>query len=496
MNSIIRSPLLWLAIASTIYITLIVKKVTPYVGGSDSSGYYNSALLLGRGQIGTTPRIIPGLPVSTPDIPADLYVPLGFRSETDTHMVPTYAIGLPLMIFIAACFVGWLSAPAWVAGCHMFFGVIVTYGTARQCGLRPAWSWFASWIMAFSPLFIKMGLQPMTDVPALTWCTAVVFFALKAQKQAYWGGLCGFCLGVAVLLRPTNIFISLPVVVLLVSRPKTWLWVVSGAVPCLLFLGLYNYAAYGKALTTGYGDVSDCFSQESVVPTLRHYLSWIPRIFTPLTLLALGLPWSGANKSTITFIGAWIFPFLIFYSFYLFTHENWWYLRYILPSIPAVIIASILVLKRIAERFHWELFDPHASQRSKIITVLLIVVTGLSNGLGVYRLNALLVKYEEKNYWLIAEWLNKNVPSNSVIVAMQNSGTLTAYSSFIILRWDAITEKNRLKIHAQLATNNQPLYAALHPFEQAETFARLPGNWRQLTNIRSVTVWEYQPAPH
>ena len=48
-RAVFRSPLTWLAVAMVLYGILVAEKVSPYVGGSDSSGYYNSARLLSAG---------------------------------------------------------------------------------------------------------------------------------------------------------------------------------------------------------------------------------------------------------------------------------------------------------------------------------------------------------------------------------------------------------------------------------------------------------------
>ena len=409
-------------------------------------------------------------------------------------MVPTYPVGLPLLMVATSCFVGWLYVPGWVAGWNMFLGVLVTYGLGRECGLRPAWSWFAASILALSPLFVLMGLQPMSDVAALTWCTGAIYFALKTRQKAPWGLLCGFALSIAILIRPTNVLVFLPVLICLGFSPRRWAWVICGGMPGAVLLGVYNYAAYGKILTTGYGDMSDAFSREWVLPTLKHYVYWLPRLFTPLIPLALGLFWSRADKKIISVLAVWILSIFALYSFYTFTRETWWYLRFLLPAAPAMIIAATLVLNRLADHFGLRLFEASAPRGHRVMTVFLLVITVVPNIVGLRQLHALAGKQNDRPYWLVADWLNHNAPANSVIAAMQNSGSLIAYTPFTVLRWDYVTEDNFPTIRDVLLANHQPLYIALYPFEEAEVFARMRGNWKPVAHIFPVTIWRY-PVP-
>ena len=479
-----------------LYGILIVERVSPYVGGSDSSGYYNSARLLSSGKVSTELRTIPGLPVGSPGITPFVYLPLGFHPQGKTSMVPGYPVGLPLLMAAASCFVSWLYVPGWVAGWNMFFGVLVTYGLARECGLRPSWSWFAAGILALSPLFTAMGLQPMSDVSALTWCTAALYFALKTRQKVEWGLMCGFALSIATLIRPTNVLVVFPILICLGFDLRRWATVIGGGIPGAVFLGFYNQATYGKILTTGYGDMSDAFGPEWVLPTLKHYVHWLPRLFTPLIALALGLLWSRAEKRIIVVLGAWILIIFGFYGFYTFTHEVWWYLRFILPAAPVMIISAILVLKRLADRFKIQLFQANAPIGHHLVTVLLILITVVPNIVGIRSLHSLTGKKGDSSYWLIADWLNRNAPSNSVVAAMQNSGSLIAYSSFTVLRWDAITKDSFSTIHAQLLANRQPFYAALFPFEEADAFANMPGDWKCVVKIFPAAIWQYNTEPN
>src|SRR6476660_9537238 len=114
VNSAIRSPLTWLTLAMVLYAILIADRVSTYAGGSDASGYYNSARLLSAGKVTTELRIIPGLPVGSHGISHWAYMPLGFTPHGAADGVPGYPTGLPLLMVATSFFVSWFYVPGLV----------------------------------------------------------------------------------------------------------------------------------------------------------------------------------------------------------------------------------------------------------------------------------------------------------------------------------------------------------------------------------------------
>src|SRR4051812_4647072 len=275
------------ALAVLAYAVLIVRNVSPYIGGSDSSGYLNSAKLLGAGRLTAELKRIPDLNVGR-ELNNWLYIPLGFAETNGGKMVPTYPVGLPLTLVALSKVVGWENVTGWAAGLHMFFGAILMYGLSRECGLSPPWAWFGALVLGTSPLYVSMGLQLMSDVPAMTWCTAAVYFALLSRRHAAWAGLAGVAVAVAVLVRPSDVLIILPVALVLGLDLKRWFWLGVCGLPGAVFQCIYNLKTYGGPLTTGYGDMRANFRLMWVSPTLLHYLHWLPLLFTPLILASVG----------------------------------------------------------------------------------------------------------------------------------------------------------------------------------------------------------------
>ncbi|MEO6568604.1 MAG: hypothetical protein ABIO94_07550, partial [Opitutaceae bacterium] len=88
-----------LAIGMVLYAFLIATYMGAYAGGSDSSGYLNNARLLREGRFIIERRALENLPAEK--LPVYAYIPLGFIPVKTHEMVPTYPVGLSLMIAAA-----------------------------------------------------------------------------------------------------------------------------------------------------------------------------------------------------------------------------------------------------------------------------------------------------------------------------------------------------------------------------------------------------------
>src|SRR3989442_12266160 len=197
-------------------------------------------------------RTVPAMPPET--MPRSTYMPLGFRIAGDNTLVPTYPVGLSLMVVAIAQLTGWESAAHLTMVLPALLGLALIFWLARACGLSSYASALAALLLATSPLYINMSLTLMSDVPALVWTTAAILLAWRSREDARWAVLAGAALSLAILTRPTNILAFAPVAVCLGVSPRRWLWLGAGGAPGAVMLVRYNIAAYGTAITTGYGD--------------------------------------------------------------------------------------------------------------------------------------------------------------------------------------------------------------------------------------------------
>jgi 4-amino-4-deoxy-L-arabinose transferase-like glycosyltransferase len=481
----------WLPLFALVFYGMILARYSAaYAAGSDSSGYLNSARLLSHGHLTMPMRLVPGLnPESLPPL---TYVPLGFVPNADhATMTPTYPVGLPLLLMAMAQVAGWNLTPGLILVLHALLGVFLVYRMGCVAGLETGWAWLGALLLAASPLYVMMSIQLMSDVPAMLWVTAAVLSAWQSRERPWLALGAGAALAVAVLVRPTNLLGFLPVGIALGFSLRRWLLLTAGGLPGAVFLGAVNYVAYGGIFTTGYEGLDRLFFIGNVPVTLVHYAIWLPGLLTPLILLALGLPVLRRRQLLLTtLLAAWALIFLIFYLFYYHTHETWWYLRFLLPAFPPLLVAALLVARRLAARLN---LRPRAWWLALAAGAVLI-----HGGAWFRHFDLSSIGPNERLYRESAAWMQAHLPANSVVASMQNSGALLYYTGFTFIRWDLLPPVEFQRIAAACAAAGQPVYAALHPFEidKMGAFRRhLTGRWAQVGSVRHVTIWRYDPSP-
>jgi hypothetical protein len=477
--------------ALALFALLIAVNVGAVAGGSDTSGYMHLARLLVNGHLHVPARTISGLSPSS--APPSLYTPLGFMPSFDGNgMVPTYPMGLPLLIALFLPIAGWNHAGDLTMILHSLAGLIVIYSLSRVFGLPRTWSILGTALVATSPLYIFMSLQAMSDVPSLVWTTAAILAALKCRERLPYALAAGGAMAVDVLLRPTNILALVPIGVALGVAPRRWILFILGGLPGAIFHAGHAIAAYGHLWDTGYGNNFKYFFAASYVPeTLLHYAHWVPILLTPIAAMSLGLPFDkGIESRARWLIGSWIGVFVVFYSAYRCTHETWWYLRYLLPAVPAIVIASLLVCRSLTFRFAQRIGPRHF----KFAVAIAIAFIAFNSYWWNRNLHDLDIGRGERKYGTVAEWMIKNLPSNSVCICTQMSGAIFYFTSFTFIRYESVNPANAQVIEAAIRTAKRPLYAVLFPYEMTDWNALegvMPGKWRQIGNVDDVTIWEH-----
>lgn len=467
------------------YAVLLFILIGAVPGGSDNSGYFNEARLFARGRIHTPMRTLAGLPAV--EIPF-LYVPLGFKPSAgaDGTMVPTYPSGLPLLLVAAAKVAGWQHAGDMLLLIHSLAGIALIFALGRICGLPGSWSVAGAAVLAASPLYLFTSLQALSDVPATVWAAAAVVAAMKARERAGWALASGLCIAVGFLIRPTNFLVAAPVLIAVGASPRRMALVALGTIPGIAVWMAINHLAYGLPLQSGYGAIGNEFHAAMIPGTLGYYVRWLPLLLSPVVLLApviVVFPRSLPRIAAI--LASWAAAFIIFYAPYRWTHEQWWFLRFLLPAAPALIVAGLVV------SFHWLdlVRDRIPGTFARILPCLLLVA---AIGIEVRQTGPLreawAIGHGERKYGRVCVWLNAHVPANSAVVTSQASGALFYFTHFTLLRFEEMSPAVSQRILDSLRSEGRPLYAVLFPFEEG-TIKKLPGKWTHVVSVDDVSIW-------
>lgn len=490
-----RGWLILAAIALVSYAVFLSRHTTIAAGGSDSSGYLNSGRALASGELQLPLRAPPGL--GPPALPREAFHPWGYSPYLggDTALTPTYPTGLPLHFAVAGKLLGWPRGPAFIELAGALAALILIYATGRELGLDWRLAAAGSAILAAFPPLIFSSIQPLSDTVATTWCLAAVYAALRGRNGngPGWAVVCGAATGVAVLVRPTNAVLLPALVVVLGLHWRQLLLAALGGLPALAWMAFYNRTLYGGALKTGYGEIENAFALSYGWPTLQHFALWSAR-FIPVVLLVLPLValFRRTTRSReLLALALWFSAITGVYAFYAISHEDWSCLRFILPGIPAVILAGMLGIQAIAPALR------PATQPIfyTIAAVVLASWAGIASRHWSRQLNLYFIPGYERDYADACAAAEKHFPANAIIVCSQTSGSLYYNTRFPVLRWNFVQPEEFARYAAQAKSASVPICALLFEFETKEALQeRCRGEWEKILVLRDKSLWRLVSA--
>jgi hypothetical protein len=402
-------------------------------GGADSYGYLSQAYGWAGG---TLPHPQP-LPISVPWPSGDTSLaPLGYRHAPQLHaIVPSYAPGLPLMM--AATLIFGACGPFMVVPACGALAVWLTFRLGRRTG-GPWAGILAAIFVATSPIVLFQALWPMSDVPAAALWTGAALAALSGGRR---GALVtGLWTAAGLLVRPNLPIVPLVLLahVVLSSRGRER-WIHAGlfigaVAPVAVAIAALNTAWYGAPWHSGYGAAAEIYAASSVIPNLARYPVWLWQSQSPFILLTL-VPFfprfrRDASPPAVRLCAALFLATLACYLPY-FAFEEWWYLRFLLPAMPAVLVllsTGIVTLGRRLPR-------PWGHVAVTAVTLLLLAyTTRFSQAHGIFGP----LKEGERRYADVGTYIHQALPPNAVILSVQESGSVRYYSGRMTIRWDLI----------------------------------------------------------
>jgi Dolichyl-phosphate-mannose-protein mannosyltransferase len=397
-------------------------------GGADSYGYVSEAGQFLNGQLTIQHDIIRQSPWPNA---AETWAPLGYRPspKRPDAIVPLYAPGLPLLMAAAQRIGGFCAAFFIVPLCGALT-VWLTFVLARQLLDSMTGAIGVAILVATSPVFLYQLMNPMSDVPV----TAAWTLALLASVNG-WPIAAGVASGVALLIRPNLAAVALALLGwLMLTRQKPLRFLLALG-PFAGVIAVINASLYESFAISGYGTLGELYSWSYFATNVRQFARWtfetqtaivviavlyfvVPRIVRPsrvpyprVLLIAVG--------------GAITLSYLFYQPF-----DAWWYLRFLLPAWPIVMVATVAGVVAVAER----LVKPFG------LTVALLAVGLLAvNGLRIAAMRfAFDVGRGERRYVDVARFVEANTDRRAVIFALQHSGTIRLYAGRLTLRFDQL----------------------------------------------------------
>lgn len=478
-----RSRWFWGSVALSALLGLVVFwKMVPVAGGAGPSGYMNFARLISDGAVKEKLRVPEG--DAYDEIPRWFFQPLGFTPRGESGLLsPTYPSGLPLLLSLGGLHESEIAVKA-VYATVAFLACLGIWYLGTELGLGKPWRFYAVAMLATSPLFLWSSLILMSDLLATCQAVWIVLLVLKASDSKKAALFCGVLLGWAVLTRPSSVLFFVPVWVALVQKRVSWrVWVLLGAggLPALgLFLWL-NDELYGGPLRSGYGDLWSLFRWEHGLPTAFHYLKTLlyALFVVVLPTAVLGL-WEGGT-ARVRLLLAWSVPVFGFYAFYSFTSETWWFLRFVLVGVPALILLSASWFDGLGVR------SKAARRNESWVVIGLVFLSSLSLIYWEGRLNLFGGQAFEWRYAKECSWANDNLEPGTLVVCMQPSGAIYYYTDLAVYRWDlAKRDADWERLSQAAAASSTPVVALLHEFEEQREdsiLKRYPERWELFEEV-------------
>lgn len=426
------------------------------------------------------------------------FAPIGTRpSPVEPWLVsPMYPPGLPMMMAVGKL-VGGEEGAFWIVPITGAILVLATFGIGRK--LATPWAGLiGAWLVATSPAVLFMLVGAMSDVPAAAACAVAFYFVLDRRPRAALAA--GLAAGLAVAIRPNlapclalfGLWYLVPF-----ARPgasdrrsafiQGVIFTAGLAGGAVVILAFHN-AVTGSPFVSTYGSMSGAFALGHFWPNLTRYIARLIDTQTPVVVVgvaALVVPlrrlWPAATERlAFIVIGLFVVAMWVMYSLYI-VFDEWWYLRFLLPTWPFLMIGMGTVFAAIASR---------GRAATAAVTVAVIVLgvhqVAIAEGRFVFDLWK-----NERRYVTVAREVRRMTDRTSAIFSMQHSSSIRYYGGRVSIRYDAMEPPWIDRSVDWLATRGIRSYLLVDDWEIPWLRERFPGR-RIIERLDEPPLLHYQ----
>jgi hypothetical protein len=310
--------------------------------------------------------------------------------------------------------------------------------------------------------------------------------------------LAGIAAGLAILIRPNLVPLGFVIGSSLLLRSGTpWrarmraaaAYATGGTAGCVA-VALVQWHFYGSPLASGYGSAARIFAFEHIAPNASRYASWLLQAQGPLVLVALASPFVVARRFAavgLAFVAVTIavyLPYLVF--------EDWFYVRFLLPAIPVLIVLALATIAAAARGLRGTAWSGMAV--ALVAAVMIATAIPVARQHQVFRLARL-----ESDFARVGAAIAPRLPGNAVVITSRYSGSVRFYAGRPTLVWDVLDPAWLDRAVAFLAGKGYVPYLLLASGEESafrarfasSTLARL--DWPPLLEI-APQIRIYEPS--
>lgn len=449
-----------------------VVKGTWAVGGSDSSCYALMAQAFAAGDL----QPASGLAIEAPwpDAPRTLapggFIPSPVRRDAAS---PICAPGLSVLMAPLAAMFG-RDAIFWLVPLSGAVLVWSAFLIARRLAGGMAGA-TAAILTATSPIVLFQIVQPMNDVlAAALWMAAFAVTVRSAEARGAKADrrlLAGLLIGLAILVRPN----LAPLAIVLAAAPFILKWpkparamalMIAAALPGIVVMLWLNLQLYGSVIGSGYGDAGQLFSvghiNQNVFNFGRAFVD--TQYLVPLLGLIAPLVFSGEKRrlSIVLLLGA-VMVAVIYFLYQ--PYPEWWYLRFLIPSIVLLVILTSAAGVELVSRGRMRGVVPIAA------VLLAILGTRAAGERQAFELQRLEGRYREA-----AAMVNERLPDNAVLITVWQSGSMRFHADREAVLWDSLDPAWLDRAVAWLQEHGRQPYFLFERREEPEFRSRFRGH--------------------
>jgi len=186
---------------------------------------------------------------------------------------------------------------------------------------------------------------------------------------------------------------------------------------------------YGSPLASGYGAASDLFQVRNVAPNVERYARWLWESHTPLLAVALVAPFVVARRALAGLALAFASTTIVLYLPYR-VFDDWWYIRFLLPAIPFLIVLSAAAIRALVGR---------VSPRAEPVVIALFVAALAALWVETARTrHAFDLRDWERHFIDAGGFAADHLPPNAAVLTVKHSGSVQYYSQRTIVAWDTL----------------------------------------------------------
>jgi hypothetical protein len=258
--------------------------------------------------------------------------------------------------------------------------------------------------------------------------------------------------------------------------------------PGCVIVAITQYAFYGSPLASGYGSLAALFSISHVAPNLGRYLGWLWSTHTPAVALALLAPWLLPGGLTALFLTMFLVNLALYVPYVVF--DDWSYLRFLLPTIPFVLILVVAVLDAILRRLRVPTVE-------WVGAVVVLVLAGLfvreAQERPTFALQQLEARFERAGLFV-----GDRLPRNAVVITSSESGSVRFYAGLKTMVWDGLDPASLDRAIAFLRAKGYEPYLLFERREEPDFRQRFAGSavarldWPPMAEVASQ-VRIYRP---